>query len=408
MRWTVYFLFSLQQPETATALQQNTMDSYDVTTTGSTTTGSTTTNDEVCQPAMVAHADSTIKSIYKLDHFVSGKDYSLESCVAFCEHISSCDGLIHTARPPHLCFLYTRGRQHSFGELPLEPKVGQTDTVMRKEMVCVTPATGTTQTTETQSSGPAGGCVPHLYLHHVCDGHVHCPDDKEDETCTSNDDCLANVGSRGGNRTVHCPDSTKCISTDMLCDGVIDCPGGDDERDLTYNSRAAPGVVHGNCVTPPPRLCYNIWDITFPVTNICEDSKRRVPFFCQTPPTAKYCQRTCGLCTPPVPVTSSPTSCQNQLSDVTCLAYSNFCTTPSWLTSLPELREVCARTCEQCVDQAGQETTQGPGVQGAGGTGWGSWLEGVRDMATNLRRRWSALTLTQGDDGLLHAELQQN
>ena len=38
---------------------------------------------------------------------------------------------------------------------------------------------------------------------------------------------------------------------------------------------------------------------------------------------------------------------------------------------------------------------------------WSDWLQGVLQLS-GLGKFWSALTMTMGDDGLLHAELEQN
>lgn len=58
-------------------------------------------------------------------------------------------------------------------------------------------------------------CLPHEY---VCDGHLDCMDQKDENNCT-----------RCQDDEIYCGDD-RCINNDHICDGINDCPYAQDER----------------------------------------------------------------------------------------------------------------------------------------------------------------------------------
>lgn len=66
-----------------------------------------------------------------------------------------------------------------------------------------------------KSGKPLIKCIPNDWK---CDGHVDCVDQSDESAC-----------GRCGNDTIHCGD-TRCMSRLHVCNGVPDCPWGQDER----------------------------------------------------------------------------------------------------------------------------------------------------------------------------------
>ncbi|XP_063697849.1 uncharacterized protein LOC134828792 [Culicoides brevitarsis] len=66
-----------------------------------------------------------------------------------------------------------------------------------------------------KSGKPLIKCIPNDWK---CDGHVDCVDQSDESAC-----------GRCGNDTIHCGD-TRCMSRLHVCNGIIDCPWGQDER----------------------------------------------------------------------------------------------------------------------------------------------------------------------------------
>lgn len=73
------------------------------------------------------------------------------------------------------------------------------------------------------SCGPTNRCIPSEW---VCDGKIQCPNGLDENNCTTT--C--------SNNTFYCKKQNICIPNSWKCDGQMDCQNGEDEENCECNS----------------------------------------------------------------------------------------------------------------------------------------------------------------------------
>ncbi len=89
---------------------------------------------------------------------------------------------------------------------------------------------------------PGFYCIPWRY---VCDGIIHCPGGMEEKVCDRKS-CPGQFHCYEPNSNIDSIGRTICIHHESLCDAILDCPYGDDE--LFCESRLPNCPVNCSCV----------------------------------------------------------------------------------------------------------------------------------------------------------------